>query len=422
MAQPLTTLVSSGVNRPAGVAVDGTGNVYIADTGNAAIKEWAAANNSVTTLVCSGLANPTGVAVDGAGNVYIADNGTAAIYKWTVANSNVTSLVSSGLSEPHGVAVDGTGNVYFTDTGNDAIKEWTEANSNVITLVSANLYPPYGVALDVAGNVYVSDFGNFTISEWTATNNTFNTYFLSSGNGLNQPEGLAVDGSGNVYVAGYYDFAPIQKWMATESLYNPITTLVGSGLNQPGGVAVDGAGNVYIADTGDNEIKELPYAFVDPTPKSEPPAAGSDALPIVLPATENLLPPFAPTSDQTWLAISGITNGVVNFSFTANISSSNRIANITLLGQTIPVTQAAPIIGVPPTLTSAAMLGNGVLQFNFTNMPGALFTVLSTTNLSLPLSNWTEVGTASNVSSDLFQFTSQPATNGQQRFFIVRSP
>ena len=62
-----------GIVYPSGVAVDGSGNVYIADTGNNAIKEWVAANNTVTTLVSSGLNRPCGVAVDGAGNVYIAD-------------------------------------------------------------------------------------------------------------------------------------------------------------------------------------------------------------------------------------------------------------------------------------------------------------------------------------------------------------
>ena len=83
---------------PYGVAVDGAGNVYIADTGNNAIKKWTAASNTVTTLVSSGLSYPTGVAVDGAGNVYIADTGNNAIKEWTAANNTVTTLVSSGLS------------------------------------------------------------------------------------------------------------------------------------------------------------------------------------------------------------------------------------------------------------------------------------------------------------------------------------
>src|SRR5580693_5252719 len=72
-AQPLTTLVNSGLSFPSDVAVDGVGNVYIADSGNHAIKKWIATDTSVVTLVSSGMNGPSGVAVDGVGNIYIAD-------------------------------------------------------------------------------------------------------------------------------------------------------------------------------------------------------------------------------------------------------------------------------------------------------------------------------------------------------------
>ena len=329
-AGTLTALVSSGLRFPDGVAVDGAGNVYIADSYHSAIKEWTPDNNTVSTLVPSGLDSPKLLAVDGAGNVYIADTYNYAIKEWIAAGNTVTTLVSSGLADPKGVAVDGAGNDYFGDSGHSAIKEWTPANNN-------------------------------------------------------------------------------------------LTTLVG-GLNAPEAVAVDGVGNVYIADTFNEEIEELPRAFVDPTPRLEGGAAGSDSLPVVLPATDNLLAPFAPVSSQSWLTITGITNGVVSFSFPANTSGSNRSANITLLGQSIAVTQAAPIIGTPPALTAARMLGGGVLQFAFTNTPGASFTVLCSANLSLPLTNWTVAGTATNTTPGQFQFTSQPATNAPQLFYTVRSP
>ena len=125
---------------------------------------------------------------------------------------------------------------------------------------------------------------------------------------------MAVDGAGNVYIADTGNNA-IKKWTAAN---NTVTTLVSSGLNMPQGVAVDGAGNVYIADTGNNAIKELPHAFVDPTAKLESAGRRQRCLAVVLPATANLLGPFAPTSDQPWLTITGITNGVVSFAFTAN--------------------------------------------------------------------------------------------------------
>jgi sugar lactone lactonase YvrE len=411
-AGPVTPLVSSGLAQAQGLAVDGAGNVYIADTGHNAIKRWTVANNTVTPLVSSNLSLPQSVAVDGAGNVYIADSGNNAIKEWMAANSNVTTLVSSGLSEPAGVAVDGAGNVYIADTYHNAIKQWTAAKNAVTTLVSSGLSDPSGAAVDGAGNVYIADTYHNAIKQWTAAKNTVATLVSS---GLSRPFDVAVDGAGNVYIADTYDSA-IKEWMAANS---NVTTLVSSGLSRPYGVAVDGAGNVYIADSNHNAIKELPYAFVDPTPKLEPLAAGNDALPVVLPTTENLLPPFAPTSSQSWLTIGAITNGVVRFSFTAN-SGPARTANITLLGQSIPITQG--VIGTPPTLTVAQELGNGVLQFSFTNNPSGIFTVLSATNLSLPLNNWRVVGSASNMGAGQFQFTVQPPFNAPQSFYTVRSP
>ena len=210
---------------------------------------------------------PMGVAVDGAGNVYIADTFNNAIKKWTAANSNVTTLVASGLALSHWRGGGQLGQfVYRRKRQQYGLDEWTAANSNVTTLVSSGFEQSHwGVAVDSAGNVYFADTGNNAIKKWTAANNT-------------------------------------------------VTTLVSSGLSfsNPAAVAVDGAGNVYIADSGNNAIKELPYAFVDPTPKLESAsgrlenaAGGSDVLPVVLPATENLTGPLTPTSDQSWLTITG---------------------------------------------------------------------------------------------------------------------
>jgi DNA-binding beta-propeller fold protein YncE len=367
-ANPITTLVSSGLNSPQIMAVDGTGNVYFADAYNNAIKKWTAANNIVTTLVSAGLNGPGGVALDGAGNVYIADYGNDAIKKWTAASGTVTTLVSSRLNGPNAVALDSAGNVFIADSGNNAIKEWTAANNTVAMLVSSGLNTPYGVAVDGAGNVYIADSGNNAIKEWTAANNT-------------------------------------------------VTTLVSSGLNQPNTVAVDGAGNVYIADAGNNAIKELPRAFVDPTAMTEWVGIGSDVLPSVLPTSENLLPPFAPTSSQSWLTISGVANGVVSFAFTA--TTTNRTAHITLLGQSIPVTQVLP---PSPILLGARMVAKGVFQAAFSNSDaGATFTVLCATKPSLPLAEWTVLGAASNIAPNLLQFTDPQATNAQ-RFYRLRWP
>ena len=364
---PLTTLVSAeaGLNDPTDVSVDGAGNVYIADYGNNAIEEWAVANNSFTTLLSAGLSSPAGVAVDAVGNVYIADTYDNAIKEWTAADDTLTTLVASGMGMnlPGGVALDAVGNVYIADTGNSAIEEWTAANNAFSTLVALGmgLNQPGGVAVDAAGNVYIADTGNNAIEEWTAANSNLTTLVSA---GLSSPSGVAVDGGGNVYIADAGNSA-IKEWAVAS---NTLTTLVSAGLSFPTGVAVDGTGNLYIADAGNGIIEELPRAFVDPTPRSETAGAGSDELPVVLPVTVNLRAPFAPTSDQAWLTITGITNGVVSFAFTANTGSTPRMGHITLLGQPITITQTT--LATPPVAGFRAGPTNGVapLAVLFTNL------------------------------------------------------
>jgi hypothetical protein len=137
-----------------------------------------------------------------------------------------------------------------------------------------------------------------------------------------------------VYIADTGDSA-IKEYSASAQT---LSTLVSSGLSGPAGVAVDSLGNVYWSDTGNGKVEEQPRAFVDPTARVEAASATSDALPGVLPAAINLQAPFAPSSSQAWLGIGSIAGGVVNLSFSAN-SGLDRTAQVTLLGQAIPIEQ-----------------------------------------------------------------------------------
>ena len=388
----VVSLVSTGVNRPVGVAVDAAGNVYIADTNNNAIEEWNPATQQLTTLVSSGLNTPCGVAVDAVGNVYIADTYNNAIEEWNVSTHQVTTLVSSGLNQPSGVAVDAAGNVYIADTGNSAIKEWTASTQQVTTLVTSGLSHPEGVAVDAAGNVYIADSGNSAIEEWNASTQQVTTLVSS---GLNYPRGVAVGAAGNVYIADTNN-AAIKEWSPSTQ---QVTTLVSSGLSYLRGVAADAVGNVYFADQGANAIKELPRTFVNTTAKTEPCAAGTDVI-TVLPAAQSLTGVYAPqSSDPSWLTASAEANGSVAFSFTANGTDAPRTANITVLGQTIAVTQAAPPTagastasvntGATVTLTlpfaSPDTSGNTVTVQSISASSGAPFTLGTVSGNTVPV-------------------------------------
>ncbi len=377
------TLISSGLNKPYGVALNGAGNVYIADTGNNAVEEWNAATRQVTTLVSSGLDLPAGVAVDSFGNVYVADTGNNAIKEWSVATQQITTLASAGLSHPSGLAVDGSGNVYIADTDNLAIKEWSAATEQATTLVSTAEGLLDGVAVDVAGDVYIADTGNSAIEVWNAVTQRPSTLVFS---GLNSPSGVAVDGSGNLYVADTGNNA-IKEWSASTGL---VTTLVSTGLRVPSGLAVDGSGNVYVADTYNNAIEEIQRAFIGPASLTEPAAAGTDSLLPALPATASLAGVFAPASDANWLTIQSTTNGVVTFSYSANTSLASRVAHITVLGQQISVTQTV----LMAQTISFETLANQMLGT-------APFTIVATASSGLPVSFESRTPSVCTVSSSL---------------------
>jgi sugar lactone lactonase YvrE len=245
-ANPVTTLTAAELQYPGGVAVDASGNVYIADSGHGAIKEWHAATQTLSTLVSSGLQFPSGVAVDASGNLYIADTVTGAIKEWSPGTGQVSTLVS-GLSSPTCVVVDGAGNLYFNDQGTGAIKEWSPGTGQVATLVSSGLASPHGVAVDASGNVYIADTGHGAIKVWNAMSHLVSTFV----SGLGLPSGVAVDGSGNIYFTDT-DTHTVKEWNAGTG---QVSILVGSGLSTPSDVVVDAAGNLYFPDRDLNNVK-----------------------------------------------------------------------------------------------------------------------------------------------------------------------
>jgi len=309
---------SAALTAPFALAMDSSGNIYFAENGDSRIRKVDSKGN-ISTIAGTGtpgfsgdnsaatnaqLGWPTGVAVDSSGNVYVADSANLRIRK--ISSSNISTVAGNGvlsysgnggpavkaqLNLPQGVAVDGAGNFYVADTVNDVVRE-VAANGTITVFAgtgtagsggdggpaaSAQLNGPQGLVWDKAGSLYIADAANHRVRK--VSNGTITTYAGTgtaghSGDGgaatsatLNLPFGLAVDAAANLYIAEF-GANVVRKVSAGGS----ISTVAGNGnagysgdggpatsaqLNGPQGVAVDDGGNLYIADTANNVVRRV---------------------------------------------------------------------------------------------------------------------------------------------------------------------
>ncbi len=314
---------SAALYSPAGVAVDSSGNFYIADTGNCRIRK--VSGGIINTVAGSGsygfggdgsnavlaqLAYPKGIAVDGSGGIYIADTNNQRVRK--VAGGIINTLAGNGspgysgdggggasaqLNNPTGVAVDSTLNVYIADTNNNRIRKVSGGNISTIAgngspgyfgdgggAVYAEVSGPLGVAVDSFGLIYIADTGNNVVRKVTGGVIATLAGDGSSDGGIGgvatsaQLVGTqfsAVDSSGNLYISdltcNVYKVASGTKIV---SLFAGNGTCGYGGdtlsatsqytqLNNPHGIAVDSSGNVYIADSSNNRIREVSGGIIN---------------------------------------------------------------------------------------------------------------------------------------------------------------
>jgi sugar lactone lactonase YvrE len=257
---PAQSTQGGGFNGPTGAAVDSSGNIFVADTYNNAVKEMPAgcASSICATTLGGGFFFPEGVGVDGSGKIYVADTNNSAVKEMPAgcASSSCVTTLGGGFLYPNSVAVDGSGNVYVADSSNNAVKEMPAgcASSSCVTTLGGGFSYPQGVAVDASGNVYVADTSNTGAHEMPA-GCTSSSCVTALGGGFNQPFGVAVDASGNVYIADFNHDA-VYEMPAGCASSTCVTTLAG-GLAGPTQLALDGNGNVYVADQTDGTVVEL---------------------------------------------------------------------------------------------------------------------------------------------------------------------
>jgi hypothetical protein len=349
---------SANLKQPAGVALDGAGNMYIADSAHNEIRMVCAGKNSATIAGVAGCSAagiivdlagtgnsgymgnnvpasgnnvefnaPSGVALDGAGNLFIADTGNNVVREITAATGYINTVAGDGtlgfggdgtkadapgveLNQPWGVTVDVFGNLYIADTSNQRIRR-VDAVTGIITTIAGNgtasgvgdgkgtfsgdggaasaagLSLPYAVAFDVYGDMFIPDSANNRIRTVKATSGVITSASIIStavGTGvagslctngatntaeLNSPEGVALDAASNIYISDTGDLcvrkANVTRGqivsIALSQTYNGSITLAGvpaqEEVYEPIGIVLDGLGNVYYADYYFMEIEEI---------------------------------------------------------------------------------------------------------------------------------------------------------------------
>ncbi|MBK9245229.1 MAG: Ig-like domain-containing protein [Burkholderiales bacterium] len=306
---------------PRGVATDGVGGVYVADSYNHTIRRISPEGVVSTVAGKAGSAgtadgigsearfsNPGGIATDSLGNVYVADTNNHTVRRITPAGLVSTLAGAAGLSgstdgagsearftSPSGIATDSAGNVYVTEQPSHTVRRITpqgevstlagaagQSGSTDGTGTQARFNLPYGIAADGLGNLVVADVFNHTIRKISPAGivSTLAGAAPLSGSQdgagaqarFQDPEGVATDSMGNVYVADSYN-ATIRK-ITPAGL---VTTLAGQAgaigsadgigaaarFDRPIGIATDSVGNVYVADSSNHAIRKItPAGFV----------------------------------------------------------------------------------------------------------------------------------------------------------------
>ena len=285
-------------NTPDGIAVDSKGDLFAVDQANNRVVEYVPSSPTsypkVGTVVAGGggegsglnqLDDPSGVALDAHGDLFVGDSGNNRVTEYAY-NASTGTYTSSGtvvagtgtagsglnqLNDPGGVALDAKGDLFVADTSNNRVEEFAYNSATASYAATATevagtggsgtksnqLELPGSVALSSAGNLFVADYANARVMEYTYSSST-GTYSASGTQiaALGDPTGwLAFDASGDLFVSygylGYGEIAEFAYNSATGTYAAPGTEVAASAVLGPEGLAFNPSGDLFVAETSE---------------------------------------------------------------------------------------------------------------------------------------------------------------------------
>ena len=326
-----------GLDLPFGVAVDGKGDVYVADQKNRRVVEIPAGGGTPVAfdpmVNGQGLKTPGGVAVDGAGDLFISDldgnfvdelpaGGGAPI----VINPTVDG---QGLDYPCGMVIDAAGDLYIADVDHFRVVEIPAGGGAPIAIDpevnGQKLSYPVTLAMDSAGDLFIADLFLNRVVEVPAGGGTATAIDpVVNGQGLNEPYGIAVDAAGNLFIADLNN--RVVEVPANGGAATALTPMAnGRALNDPIGVALDAAGDLFIGDSLNDRVVKVQ--------RSQPPALNFAATPAGATSSD---------SPQT-VEVENVGNAALTFPVPASGNNPSISANFTLAsgaGSDCPLTSS----------------------------------------------------------------------------------
>lgn len=319
--------LSAQLNSPAGIAVNAAGDIFISDKGNNRIRKVTVSNGNISTIAGTGVAgfsgdglvatnakinNPAGIALDGAGNIYFADRSNSRIRKITITNGYISTIAGNGnttfggdgglataaaIKTPNNIVLDAaTPTAIYVSDGNFRIRKINLADNKISTLAGTGIrgysgdgaaalnamlsFVSFGainnsISIDATGNIFFADGSNRIrrINKATSIITTIGGNNSYGGDGglaanalLKNPGGIAVDASGNIFIADFNN----HRIRRVDNSTGKISTFAGNGnaaytgdsalavnasLRNPSAIAFDNFGNLIIADQGNSVIR-----------------------------------------------------------------------------------------------------------------------------------------------------------------------